>query len=569
VYVDKSYLLQLLPPYRDEWVTVTTQQDVGDIIEELIKAHKDFEPLYDKIGTCFISGSVDEICDTLNDFTFENIRYKEESENSQRIITPQGILTRGYGDCKHFASFIGGCLGAIERATGWKIDWHYCFASYKYDERTPYHVFVVVNGPNGETFIDPTPGARGKIPLWTVDKYINSSLTKKLTGISVNAAGEMEAIGSYQANLQTTGKALPVPGWYPSNLPRFYMQDDGHTVLLRPQNAVPKYTDSDILDCMVLLQMLMGDGRNDGDNSYNICWQDFPGSNVYERIKYVFLNDPTHDNDWDFAQFPTRSVNNGLAARLRERIVLRLSADYPYLTGIAARYGGLINQSIPYPGAKEVQRPAWYANNLPSLFYKNNGYLTTFFKVSNYKPDAKEVSDFLVYAFPVVAAGKAPYNINWFLNEDFNGAKYAAYFIGDVENGGNNFFGNDFLAAGEQLNYMGFSRWQDYSIFPDFAIPHKTTLLDTISQAAVAIVKKIPVISTAWVAVNSIATAMNAGDLPKGTFSADVAADAKALAATVEQQKASATTNKYILLAVAGLLVVGYYYRKDIEKYFS
>lgn len=559
MYINKEYLLELLPPYRDAWVTISADQDVGDIITEVVESHKLNENFYDCIGGCFIGGGIDSTCDNLANFISENIAYKMESEHVQRVITPQGILTRGYGDCKHYASFAGGCLGAIERLTGEKIDWYYCFASYRLDESTPYHVFVVVSGPNGEIFIDPTPGAYGSVPVYSKDVRVKSSLNKKVAGV-----------GAYQPNLQVTGSMLPVPSWYPSALPRYYLQPDGHTVLLRPQNAVPKFTDADVLDCMVLLQMLMGDGRRDGDNSYNICWQDFPGSNVFERIKFVFLNDPGHDNDWDFAQYPTQSINHELEKQLKDRINFRLSVAYPYLPAINARGTGIVNQSIPYPNSQEVARPSWYPAALPSLFYKDNGYLTTFFKIGNYKPDASEVSKFMVYAFPVVASGKQPYNINWFLNGDFNGAKYAAYFIGFVENGGQGFFGNDFLASGEVMNYVGFARWQDYSLFPAFAVPHKTSLLDSISSLAVEVVQKIPVLSSAWTAVNAVATAMNAGDLPTGTFSAEVGNDAKMISATITQEQTAAdSTKKYLLIGFAALLGIGYYYRKEIKKYFE
>jgi len=173
MYVSKSFILDQLPDYRGQWVTVMHRQAVPDIMRQMYSAHKQYRAYYDQIGLYFEGETLAETCDNLYQFCKENIRYREESEQWQTTALPTGILVRGEGDCKHYASFIAGCLAAIERAEGVPIDWKYCFASYDWARRTPYHVFVIVTDDRGnEIWVDPTPGAYGKEPVWMVTKKV-------------------------------------------------------------------------------------------------------------------------------------------------------------------------------------------------------------------------------------------------------------------------------------------------------------------------------------------------------------------------------------------------------------
>jgi hypothetical protein len=173
MYVSKKFILGELPEYQDKWVTVMQRQAVPDIIRQMYSAHRQYRGYYDLIGLYFEGDTLAETCDNLYNFCKDNIRYREESEEWQTTAQPTGILVRGEGDCKHYASFIAGCLGAIERAEGIPIDWKYCFASYDWTRRTPYHVFVIVTDDEGnEIWVDPTPGAYGKEPVWMVTRKI-------------------------------------------------------------------------------------------------------------------------------------------------------------------------------------------------------------------------------------------------------------------------------------------------------------------------------------------------------------------------------------------------------------
>lgn len=187
MYVEKETLLRKLPQYRDEWITITPDQNVHDIIDEILDAHKEFAPYYDKIALYFDADTIGGICDNLYNFCKENISYHEEMAEDQTTALPAGILTRGYGDCKHYASFCGGILGALNR-NGENIDWNYRFASYRLLDSSPHHVFIVVHDKerNKEIWIDPTPGANQMTPYWQLDEKIklpSMALNRNIAGI--------------------------------------------------------------------------------------------------------------------------------------------------------------------------------------------------------------------------------------------------------------------------------------------------------------------------------------------------------------------------------------------------
>lgn len=182
--MDKKTLIGLLPPYNDAWMLIHQNQNVSDIVNEVLNAHKEFAPYYNKIALCFDSDNVEDICSKLYNFCKDNINYQEESEEDQTSALPTGILIRGYGDCKHYAGFCGGVLDGINRLAGKKIKWNYRFASYNVFDSTPHHVFIVVHDNGDEIWIDPTPGAGSKTPNWQIDKKIKGMpLHRNISGI--------------------------------------------------------------------------------------------------------------------------------------------------------------------------------------------------------------------------------------------------------------------------------------------------------------------------------------------------------------------------------------------------
>lgn len=184
--IDKQTLLERLPAYRDEWITTVEEQRVSDIISEVLEAHKLNAGFYDCIALYFDDDDPEQIAKTLYNFCKRNFRYSEEPESTQRSFTPQGALSVGVIDCKGYAGFIGGCLGGIERATGKRLKWNYRFASYKLFDDTPGHVFVVMDNLGEEIWIDPTPGAESKRPVWEVNekaKVGSMAILRNIAGV--------------------------------------------------------------------------------------------------------------------------------------------------------------------------------------------------------------------------------------------------------------------------------------------------------------------------------------------------------------------------------------------------
>jgi hypothetical protein len=200
----RAALLEILPPYRDQWVLIDADQTVRDIIDEVLEAHKDFAPHYDLIAFAFDRDNIQDICSSLYWFCKNEIEYREESDRLQTTAVPAGILSRGYGDCKHYAGFCGGVLDALNRR-GKKINWCYRFGSYKITDSTPHHVFIVVNPNSGnEIWIDATPESKGRAPIWQVDKRVNTmALVRNIAGVGDTGTIEVAPVPDVNSITQT------------------------------------------------------------------------------------------------------------------------------------------------------------------------------------------------------------------------------------------------------------------------------------------------------------------------------------------------------------------------------
>lgn len=169
--ITATNLLDKLPPFKDDWIKIKEHQKVDDIISQIRKAHQKYASYYDRIAIYFDAPTIKGICDNLYNFCKKEIQYDEEPNEEQTTALPTGILYRGFGDCKHYASFIGGCLDGLSRLTGKDIDWFYRFAAYE-NRPVVHHVFVVVNDNGQELWIDPTPSANDLTPTSWIDKHI-------------------------------------------------------------------------------------------------------------------------------------------------------------------------------------------------------------------------------------------------------------------------------------------------------------------------------------------------------------------------------------------------------------
>lgn len=169
--VNRHQLLENLPPYRDEWVILKRKQYVPDIQQAIYNAAQKYRDEYDKISSYFLCGNGQEIADNLYWFCRRNIRYREEPEQTQTVSGPVTILSRGYGDCKHYALFCAGILDSLNRVYGVEVPWWYYFAGYDGSGEV-YHVFTAIRGEGHEVWIDPSPGAVGSQPTTLKKMYV-------------------------------------------------------------------------------------------------------------------------------------------------------------------------------------------------------------------------------------------------------------------------------------------------------------------------------------------------------------------------------------------------------------
>jgi hypothetical protein len=153
--INPNFILSQLSGFSGSRVTIKRNQDVYDIIGAMLEAHKIHAAEYDKIASYFWAGSDEQTARNLFNFLKKNVRYKIETDQEQRVMSPAAILTLKANDCKNYALFINGVLDALKRQGKIKGRILYRFASYKLLDEAPHHVFSVLQIGNDEYWIDP------------------------------------------------------------------------------------------------------------------------------------------------------------------------------------------------------------------------------------------------------------------------------------------------------------------------------------------------------------------------------------------------------------------------------
>jgi hypothetical protein len=156
--MDRIALLGRLTPFEKQRKLLVRDQQVPDIMTAMLKAHNQYKNEYDKISQDFYAGDGIQTAKKVFKFLKQNVRYKIESDQSQRIMSPSALLalaSDGF-DCKGYALFSMGVLDSLKRKGLINNDLNFRFASYKLLDEIPHHVFVVIKDRNGnEYFVDP------------------------------------------------------------------------------------------------------------------------------------------------------------------------------------------------------------------------------------------------------------------------------------------------------------------------------------------------------------------------------------------------------------------------------
>jgi len=200
--------------YKGEAVRVRVFQSVGDIMQGIMSTHRRYTAEYDKIAPTFDGYNTLKICQKIYNFLLSKTHYKVEPDSKQTLRSPAAILALGSDpaqglDCKSYSLFIGGVLDALNRR-GHNIKWCYRFASYRFGDKLPHHVFVVVNpGTKNEIFVDPVikPFNYKKPYFYKVDKTPSNMALYSISGTRANRqARKAEKKQKTKANIKKAGK---------------------------------------------------------------------------------------------------------------------------------------------------------------------------------------------------------------------------------------------------------------------------------------------------------------------------------------------------------------------------
>lgn len=191
--MNRDRLLGRLSAYGKKRILIKKDQGVPDIMSAMLSAHKIYAPEYDKISQDFYAGDGIQTAKNLFNFLKKNVKYKIESENNQRIMSPSAIVSLAKNDCKNYALFIMGVLDSLKRKGLINNDIYYRFASYKLLDEVPHHVFAVIRDTDGtEYYIDPVLSTfnERKTFFHKIDKRPNNMPLYSISGVgkSVGAA---------------------------------------------------------------------------------------------------------------------------------------------------------------------------------------------------------------------------------------------------------------------------------------------------------------------------------------------------------------------------------------------
>lgn len=214
--MNKAYILGKLAPYGQKKILLKRDQGVPDIITAMLSAHKIYQNEYDKISQDFYAGDPIQTAKNVFNFLKKNVKYKIESENNQRIMSPSAIVSLAKNDCKNYALFIMGVLDSLKRKGLIKNDIFYRFASYKLLDEIPHHVFAVIVDKDGtEYYIDPVLSSfnERKTYFHKIDKRPNMPMYS-ISGVSNN-----KQVGLFKkkkpAATTTATASAPVPAAQP------------------------------------------------------------------------------------------------------------------------------------------------------------------------------------------------------------------------------------------------------------------------------------------------------------------------------------------------------------------
>lgn len=180
--ITKKQILSVLPPPKGVVEVTVDDHDTNDIIRGIVEMHNDNVANYLLVGRLFLENyELEEIPYFLFLFCKNNLKYREDTGESQELKSPQVLMRDGYCDCKGYSLFIGGTLNAINSILKKRVfDCNYCLVSFDND-KLPTHIFVKCNGDNVDPCYWKFSNEIDYTYIYTL-KISNNMAVKKISG---------------------------------------------------------------------------------------------------------------------------------------------------------------------------------------------------------------------------------------------------------------------------------------------------------------------------------------------------------------------------------------------------
>lgn len=127
---------------------IVNRQNAGDIVKLLLICDYNSRPYKEILKKYFDEGDELKTCQKIWAWMKKNIQYRKEPPSRQTGKTIGRILNDKYGDCKAFATFCVACCKACDIPVNFRL------ASYKWNDKTPTHIYAVAKINGRQVVID-------------------------------------------------------------------------------------------------------------------------------------------------------------------------------------------------------------------------------------------------------------------------------------------------------------------------------------------------------------------------------------------------------------------------------
>jgi hypothetical protein len=133
----RSQAVAIVPRPRYEEKLIVKNQTANDISKLLRQAEFNSRSYAKKLSRYFDYGSDRDKCRIIWKFLRQNIEYRKEPATRQTAKEISRLLSDGFGDCKHYSTFVVSMLLALE------IPCFFRLVSFRQYDKSPTHAYAV------------------------------------------------------------------------------------------------------------------------------------------------------------------------------------------------------------------------------------------------------------------------------------------------------------------------------------------------------------------------------------------------------------------------------------------